>query len=636
MSIREILQTYWGYDAFRPLQEEIIQHVIAGKDTFAMLPTGGGKSLCFQVPGMYFKGMTIVISPLIALMKDQVENLQKRNISATYINSSLSNGEVDRRLQGAMDGKYKFLYLAPERINSQLFELRLPQMPVDLLVVDEAHCISQWGYDFRPSYLEIHRIRQIKPQIPIIALTASAIPAVKKDIVEKLRFQQHKTFEQSFRRENLRYFVVDEENVMLRIVEITKRTMGTGIVYVRTRKATESIAKHLQENGISSLAYHGGMTHSDRDNIQKEWMENRSRVIVATNAFGMGIDKPDVRFVLHYHLPADLESYYQEAGRGGRDGKTAIAIAFRNPADIHELERWVKEKYPTWEQVVTCYAALCEQYQIPNMGDINEKQVFDVQSFAQINQLSTRTLYNVVALLDKEHFLIYEEEKEDYGYIHSLASPQDWVLFQKQNPRFSLLADMILRNMGGAIFHQEVPFLPFVWKSALGWEEKELEKQLQHLVQADMIVYTPPTTLPTIIFLKNSRALSQNAINWSKYTFLQAQALWRYGQIKSYIDNKSACRSEMLQQYFGEKGTKSCEKCDVCIANKKKKPSHKEIKDLRSSLLDFLVENPDTSYRDTLHKATIGTMPQREEMLRYLMDKGEVIADVRGRLRIVG
>lgn len=634
MSIRELLQAYWGYSTFRPLQEEIIQHLLSGKDTLAMLPTGGGKSICFQVPGMFLEGMTIVVSPLIALMKDQVENLQKRNITATYINSSLSNSEVDRRLQGAMDGKYKFLYIAPERIASQVFEQRLPKMNVSLLVVDEAHCISQWGYDFRPSYLEIHRIRQAKPKVPIIALTASAIPAVKEDIAQKLRFQKHKVFEQSFKRDNLRYFVVEEENVMLRIVEIAKRTMGTGIVYVRTRKATESVAQHLQENGISALAYHGGLTHSDRDNIQKEWMENRSRVMVATNAFGMGIDKPDVRFVLHYHLPADLESYYQEAGRGGRDGKTAIAIAFRNPADIHELERWVKEKYPTWEQVQECFEALCEQYQIPNMGDIYEKHIFDIQSFAQAHKLSVRTLYNVVSLLDKELFLQFQEEKEDYGYLHSLATPQDWVVFQQQNPKFSLISDMILRNMGGAIFHQEVPFLPFVWKNALNWEEKELDRQLQHLVRADMISYTPPTQLPTITFLKNRQALTQNALNWQKYVFLQAQALWRYGKLLSYIENTKSCRSEMLQQYFGETNTTACGKCDVCIQHKKSKTSFKEITDMHEFLLDFILKNPEIAYRDALHQANIGTLQQREEMLRMMIDKGTIVADIRGKLKI--
>lgn len=632
--IYQILKKYWNYDAFRPLQAEIVESVTSGKDTLALLPTGGGKSICFQVPGMFFEGLSIVISPLIALMKDQVENLEKVGISATYINSSLSPWQIDMRLQAAMDGKYKFLYIAPERIRSAMFLQRLPQMKVSLLVVDEAHCISQWGYDFRPSYLDINHIRKVCKNIPTIALTASAIPAVRADIIEKLQLKNVQLFEKSFRRENLRYFVLKEENVVGRITEIAKRSAGTGIVYVRTRKMTELIAQTLLENGISAIAYHGGMTHSDRDKIQQQWIHNQYRIIVATNAFGMGIDKPDVRFVLHYQLPADLESYYQEAGRGGRDGKTALAIAFDNAADKLEIQKWVTTKYPTWDEMQSYYDVLCKQFKIPNEGEINVTYNFDIQSFAQQNKLNPRTLLNVISLLHREMFLFFNEEKEDYGYIQSICSPDDWVSFKQKHPKGVLIVDMILRNMGGAIYSREVPFLPQTWATALNWSVEDLEKQLNRLAQLKMIAYTPPTGMPTLSFLKNSQSLAQNAINWGKYIFLQRQATFRLSELMHYIESTDTCRSLLIQQYFGEQSEERCGKCDVCIGRHKTVVEDADFETLQKEIHTFLQKNPETSYRDTLQLVQKGTPAQKEEVLRYLIDKGIVISDKLGRLQV--
>ncbi len=633
-NIHEILKQYWNYDAFRPLQEDIVQSVINGKDTLALLPTGGGKSICFQVPGMYFEGLTIVVSPLIALMKDQVTNLEKVGIAATYINSSLSPWQIDMRLQAAMDGKYKFLYIAPERIRSAMFLQRLPQMKVSLLVVDEAHCISQWGYDFRPSYLDINHIRKICKDIPTIALTASAIPAVRADIIDKLQLKKVAVFEKSFRRENLRYFVLKEENVVGRIIEIAKRSAGTGIVYVRTRKATEIIAQTLVENGISALAYHGGMIHSDRDKIQQQWIQNQHRIIVATNAFGMGIDKPDVRFVLHYQLPADLESYYQEAGRGGRDGKTALAIAFDNGADKLEIQRWVATKYPTWDEMQSCYEALCRHFKIANEGDINVTYNFDIQAFSQENNISPRVLHNVITVLHREMFVFFNEEKEDYGYIQSMCSPDDWINFKQKNPKAILITDMILRNMGGAIYSREVPFLPQTWATALSWELADLEKQLKRLAQLNLIAYTPPTGMPTLTFLKNSQSLTQNSMNWGKYLFLQRQAAFRLKELLHYVENTETCRSILIQQYFGEETAEKCGKCDVCIGRHKTQVNDTDFEILQKEIQLFLTKNPETSYRDTLQLVQKGSPSQKEEVLRYLIDKGIVISDKLTRLKV--
>ena len=629
-SIHEILKQYWGYDVFRPAQEEIIQKVIDGKDTFALLPTGGGKSLCFQIPGLYFGGLTIVISPLIALMKDQVENLEKKGIHATYINSSLPSYEIDRRLQGAMDGKYTFLYLAPERIGSQIFLQRLPAMKVSLIVVDEAHCISQWGYDFRPPYLEIHRLRKIKPNIPIIAVTASATPEVQKDILHHLQLKNPEIFVQSFKRDNLRYFVQEEQNVMKRILEIAKRTTGTGIVYVRTRKAAEAIAGILEEHTLSAAAYHGGLTHSERYRIQEDWIKDRKRIMVATNAFGMGIDKPDVRFVVHYQLSADLENYYQEAGRGGRDGKTALAIAFHNPADLAELARWVKGKYPEWEELELYFKALCNVYNVPNEGNPNVTHTFDIATFCQENNLSPKVLYNVVHLLHQEGFIYYKEEKEDYGYIQSACMPEDWVNFQKNTPSMKLIAEMIMRNLGGAIFQHEVPFLPYVWANALKVTPEYLEQQLLRLVQLKMIFYALPTNTPTLTFLKTRDSLTKNSLNWNKYLFLKQQAETRFEKIKSYITTSDTCRSNMIQRYFGEKDVKPCGKCDVCVSQRRTVESEK----LHNEMLAFIRKSPNILYRDILHTFPKGNIEERKRILRYLLDKGLLESDVKGHVNL--
>lgn len=633
LTIHEILKKYWHYDNFRPLQEDIIKSAINGQDTLALLPTGGGKSLCFQVPGMFLGGMTIVISPLIALMKDQVERLNSIGIAATYLNGGLPNYLIDRRLQEAMDGKYKFLYIAPERISSQMFLQRLTRMNVSLLVVDEAHCISQWGYDFRPSYLTINKIREVKQNIPCIALTASATPEVQEDIIKQLSLQKVKVFAKSFRRDNLRYFVVDEENVMPRILEIAKRTLGTGIIYVRTRKHTEKIADYLLENGISAIAYHGGKTHSDRDKIQQAWIENQQRVIVATNAFGMGIDKPDVRFVVHYELPADLESYYQEAGRGGRDGKTALAIAFRNKIDVAELKRWNEEKYPTWEQVELVYASLCNHFHVPNEGSVDEIHPFLLNILTKELQINARTLHTSVQVLHREGMVFLTEESEDYAYIQISATPESILAFKRNQPKSALLVDMILRNMGGAVYQKEVPFLPHVWAIALDWKVEELDAQLQRLVQLDLITYQAASGTPTIRLLKNRNALSKNGINWQKYVFLRQQSDFRLNKMLEYIGDKSTCRSLMIQRYFGEKDDKNCGKCDVCIGRNKEEVGDKDFANLHQAILAHIQKQP-THYKEVLQNMTVGTPAQREKVLRHLLDKEILVSDMRGNLKV--
>lgn len=628
----EILQTYWGYPAFRPMQEDIIRSVLKQRDTLALLPTGGGKSICFQVPALAREGMAIVISPLIALMKDQVENLVKRDISAAYINSSMEIQEVDHVLQRAMDGAYRLLYVAPERIRSEMFRMRLPKMPVHLLVVDEAHCISQWGYDFRPAYMEIPFIREQKPDIPIIALTASATPQVQQDIQEKLGFKNPAIFRKSFRRDNLRYFVLQEENVTQRILTICKRTLGSGIIYVRTRKRTMALAKYLQDNGLSAAAYHGGLSTSAREKTQQSWIEGETRIIVATNAFGMGIDKPDVRFVLHFNLPFDLESYYQEAGRGGRDGETALAIAFNNPADTAEAARWVKDKYPSWEELRRHYDFLCSHFNIPFQGTVYERKEFDIRTLAQKSGEPLLKLYNSIRLLDREGLLKIEEDEDDYGLIRIKSSPHNILNYKEKYTGEGEILEYALRTLGGELYHYDMRFLPGNWALKLETPLPDLHKRLSQLVQHQMIYYQAPRATPMITFFEPRRRLNQVDLDWSKYEFLRQQSDFRFEQMLAYLNTTEICRSLFIQQYFGEKAHDPCGKCDVCIGRFKTKVSDNDFKTILKEIMRQ-VRNRPLSYRQAVLEIQKGTPAQREKVLRYLLDQKMILVTDDGQLK---
>lgn len=632
-SPREILHRYWGYDSFRPLQEEIIQSILGGRDTLALLPTGGGKSVCFQVPALAGKGMAVVISPLIALMKDQVERLNQMGVAATYVNSSMPAWQIDQKLQGAMDGTYKLLYLAPERITSDIFTLRLPKMDVSMLVVDEAHCISQWGYDFRPAYLEIHRIREIKPQIPIIALTASATPKVQEDIVDKLGMKDAAFFSKSFRRDNLRYFVIEEENIPDRILQIVTKTRGTGIIYARTRRLTEKLASFLKERAIDALAYHGGMKTSERNRVQQEWLEGKSRIMVATNAFGMGIDKPDVRFVIHHNLPFDLESYYQEAGRGGRDGQTALAIAFKSPVDIAEMKRWNEQKYPAWEQLIHHYQQLCNFFNIPNMGDVSEVFPLIMGDIVAATRIPALQLYNSLRLLHQEGILVHNEDHDDFGYIQFISNARDIILYKQQHSKLAGLIDFMLRTLGGESYIQEVRFLPNFWAGKLGMEISSLEQQLALLARHKIIFYQPASAHPTIKFLRPRHQLSKRDLNWEKYQFLKEQNTQRLTHLLNYVYEKKECRSLLIQRYFGENAQTPCGKCDVCIGRNKTSVSDRDYENIQAAIIGYVKEKS-PRYREVIDQVQAGSPAQREKILRYLLDNQIILADPYGVLTI--
>jgi ATP-dependent DNA helicase RecQ len=631
----DVLQQYWGHASFRPLQEDIIQSILSGQDTLALLPTGGGKSVCFQVPGLLLGGLTLVISPLIALMKDQVERLEQMGIAATFINSSLGQGEIDWRLQRAMEGKYAFLYLAPERIRSEMFLARLPRMNVSLLAVDEAHCISQWGYDFRPAYLEISQLRESCPQIPVLALTASATPQVQEDICARLALRSPTRFASSFLRPNLRYFVLEEENAQDRIVDIIRRKPGSGIVYARTRRLAEQISRLLSEAGISAAAYHGGLKTSERSRVQQAWIENRCRVIAATNAFGMGIDKPDVRFVLHYNLPFDLESYYQEAGRGGRDGQEALAVAFHSHADLAELRRWSELRYPQWEQFLAHYQALCNFYQVPSSGPPGDWQPFRIAELAAASGFSAMELYASLRILQNEGWLYLQDEEDDYATVHICVPPQEVLNFKSAHPALAGLTDFLLRQVGGAVYSHPIRFLPSYWAERQKISPEALDSALQRMAAYGLLRYVPALREPQLRFLKPRSLPRRRELNWEKYEFLRKQSERRLAEMIRYTTQNRHCRSRLIQEYFGEKDAQDCGHCDVCMGWHRTEISEAEFARIREALRTRLAQGP-LPYRELLREVRAGAPAQREEVLRFLMDKQVVLASPQGLLRWAG
>lgn len=629
----EVLQQYWGHQAFRPLQEEIISSVLAGQDTLALLPTGGGKSICFQIPGLIAPGLTIVVSPLISLMKDQVQRLNKMGIAATAVTSDLNSFELDQKLQGAMDGVYRFLYLSPERIKSELFRLRLPKMPLSLLAIDEAHCISQWGHDFRPAYRDIAEIRDIHPSVAIIALTASATPVVQEDITSQLGLKNVQRFDKSFARPNLRYFVLEETRVTERVVEIATKVQGTGIVYARTRKATEVLSDLLTKSGIAASPYHGGLTSSQRHHTQEEWQAGGVRVVVATNAFGMGIDKPDVRFVLHFHLPTDLESYYQEAGRGGRDGLTALAIAFFNPAELTTLERWVAQQYPSWKQVSHTYQLLCNEYQITREAPSLDPKLLDIGSLATKTDSKPMSLYRTLQILHKEGLIILSDDRDDYAYLMVHMAPEDMYAYKQRNPSLAKFLDFMLRTLGGEIFGREARFLPYQWQEKLSIQPSEWDQLIARLTNQKVISYKAPRSQPTIRFLQARHTLMREQLNWDKYLGLKQESQKKLAAMLGYAQQQNTCRSKIIQEYFGEKNVLICGVCDVCIGRYKSKVNHGEYSELEASIEHSLRKSPQT-YRDLIRYGKVGTPAQREKVIRYLMDKRRILLTDEGLLSL--
>ena len=588
--IFSILDEYWGYDSFRPLQQEIIESVVEGHDTLALLPTGGGKSLCYQVPALTGEGVCLVISPLIALMKDQVENLKKRGVLAAAIYSGMSNRLIAQTLKNVAYGPYKLLYVSPERLETKLFKEFLPALDLNLIAVDEAHCISQWGYDFRPSYLKIAELREEIPHVPILALTASATPAVQKDICEKLLFKREKVFRQSYERANLSYSVIRADSKIARLADILRKVAGTSIVYCRTRRRTTEISKLLQLQGISAAHYHAGLTQEERHSRQQDWIDNRTRVMVCTNAFGMGIDKPDVRTVVHIDMPDCLENYYQEAGRAGRDGQKAYAVLLANDKDITELEALHLTRYPTFEQIKEVYRALVNFLQIPVHTGEGMRYDFRFDTFTKNFKLqSTEALYGLKAL-ESDGWITFSEKAFMPATLSFTTSKRQLYDFYHHYPQYEELLTTLLRTYEG-IFD----FPAFINEAAIGRllrkEEEEVKKLLTEVRAFHIIQYTPQNDSPQVIFHRNRPTPEDLRFNLAEYNRRKEAFVARVAKMVAYVQT-DRCRSQYINEYFGDAATPPCRICDNCRKPKTTGLTPEEFTAIAASITARLQQAP--------------------------------------------
>jgi len=631
MSIyKDILKKYWGYPDFRPLQEDIIRSVAdEGKDTLGLLPTGGGKSIIFQVPALAKEGVCLVISPLIALMKDQVENLAKRNIPAAAIYTGMSKNEILFNFQKAINNEIKFLYLSPERLMTEAFLTNLPQMNVNLLAIDESHCISQWGYDFRPSYLKIANIRKYIPEVPVLALTATATPEVVEDIQEKLNFKQKNVFRKSFKRDNLVYIVKKTHDKYGRMLKLINAVPGTGIVYARSRKLTEKIALFLQKNKISADFYHAGLSAKEKDQKQDAWKNDRTRIIVATNAFGMGIDKPDVRFVIHIDLPDSLEAYFQEAGRGGRDLKDAYAFLLYDDEDITNLRNSLKRSFPEKETIAKVYQAMCSFLNVPYETGQSRSFDFVFTKFVEQYNLPVLETYNSLKFIQNEGLIEYTEEITEKSKLHFIASKDVIYKFQVENPKYDSFIKFLLRTYGG-LFSDYVNINEYKLASKARVAPKVIFEYLSKLHKHQIVDYIPQKQTPYITFLQDRQKAEQFRLSPETYDWLKETYQKKIEAVIKYVTTTDQCRSSLLLEYFGEFQTEACGRCDYC--KKKEKVNEKIREQLRHQIIEVLMKEQMTT-QQLLEK-----FPDKQEdvseCLKILLDNDTLILDSERKLRL--
>lgn len=559
MKAIEVLQQFWGHKSFRPLQAEIVESVLSGKDTLALLPTGGGKSVCFQVPGILLGGVTLVISPLIALMRDQVDNLNQRHIPAAMLNSSQSVQEHNQILGQALSGKIRFLYCSPERLRSEAFYQWLKKLPVSLLAIDEAHCISQWGYDFRPAYLEIAAVREMLPSVPCIALTASATPEVISDISIKTRLKQPQIFKGSFHRSNLRYFVLNENAREEKMLEVIRKIGGSGIVYARSRKGTVMLAEVLSRAGISAQAYHAGLNPATRNQIQQDWIEGKVQAIAATNAFGMGIDKPDVRWVVHLSPPPDMESYYQEAGRGGRDGKTAFAVLITNSGVHEKLLTQSITALPGWEEVQKVCGFIWGQMRIT----ANRALYFNALEAGRACGVSVLMVKKILSLLEREDYIKIQEADPEHGQIRFKVNPEDF-RYAMDHRKDGDVFEMLLRELGGAAFRDYLDADLRKWAQKRNLALPVLIESLNAVHRSGFIDFSWSGELPIVFVQRDIPPHAPEEMHWKAHLNLQAKAAERMRFMVEYAQETKVCRTQLICQYFGESDLKPCGVCDIC------------------------------------------------------------------------
>lgn len=564
-NIHEILKNYWGYDSFRPLQEDIINAILAGTDTLALLPTGGGKSICFQVPALASKGICIVVSPLVALMRDQVENLTKKGIKAYYLHAAMTKREIDIALDNCVYSDIKFLYISPERLKTDIFIERYKKMKVAFVAIDEAHCISEWGYDFRPPYLEIAELRAIKPEIPFLALTASATLQVQDDIKEKLAFEKtEKTFRKSFNRPNLVYAISHTDDKYAGMLYALKKAPGTAIIYARNRRQTKELSDWLNHENISATFYHAGLSPKVKDVRQTDWLNNKVRVMVATNAFGMGIDKPDVRLVLHAGIPESLEAYYQEAGRAGRDGKKAFAVSLLNEADLVQLERNFEIQFPEIKATINTYHALGNFFQIPIERGFGQAFDFDIVAFCKVYNQKPMDVLVHLKLLQQAGYLELNESVFEKSRVTVLMPYENLYKFMVSNKRLEPILKTLLRLHGG-LFDNYVKISEAKMGQALKTEPAEIAKRLLELHKLKIIDYVHYSGKPKIVYTLPRHDKSHVMLNHEFIAQRKKVLKQKLESIKQYANADQRCRGNIILEYFNEQPLTDCGHCDFCL-----------------------------------------------------------------------
>ena len=628
-----ILKHYWKHSQFRPLQEDIIHSVLDGHDTLAILPTGGGKSVCFQIPALLREGLCVVITPLIALMKDQVEQLKKREILAVAIHSGMSRREIDILLDNAIYGKIKFLYVSPERLQTEIFIERYKQMKVGLIAVDEAHCISQWGYDFRPPYLQIASLREIKPTVPVIALTATATTLVREDIIEKLAFRKPAgLFQKSFARENLSFVVRQTENKDKKLLEILQKVKGSAIIYVRSRKATQELAAWLNKKNIKSSFYHAGLSFDDRTKRQDEWISSETRVIVATNAFGMGIDKPDVRIVIHIDLPENLESYYQEAGRAGRDGHRSYVVILYQDADAINLKLKTEQSQPSIELLKQVYQSLANFYQLAVGSGEGESFDFEMHDFADRFHFTPVEVYNSLKKLEEEGIVQFNESYYSPSTLHILIDHTKLYEFQVANARFDGILKMLLRLYGGELFSGFVKIAEGYLASSLKISREEIVALLLHLHQLNIVLYMAAKDKPQVTFILPRQDAEKLPVDIKRLKSRRELAMSKMQAMVSFVQSNHRCRMQLVQDYFNETSYQTCGICDVCV-DKRKTENLRSFEDLKIEIFSMLKKKP-----VTVEELEYQLSPKDHELfvdvVREMVDEGVLEYDKIWKLKV--
>lgn len=613
------------------MQEEIIQAVLEGKDVLALLPTGGGKSICFQVPALLQDGLCIVVTPLIALMKDQVEQLKKREIVAVAIHSGMSRYAIDVLLNNCIYGQVKFLYVSPERLQTEIFRERLKQMKISLIAVDEAHCISQWGYDFRPPYLKIAALREVHPHTPVVALTATATRQVRDDIMEKLLFRNSSTvFQKSFARENISFVVRKTEHKEKKLVEILQKVNGSAIVYVRSRKVTQEIAGILVKRGIHSLYYHAGLTFDERASRQDDWIQNKARVMVATNAFGMGIDKPDVRLVVHLDLPENIESYYQEAGRAGRDGLRSYAVVLYQDADVTNLQLKVEQSQPSIEYLKSIYQGLANYYQLALGSSEGESYNFDLQDFAERFQFHPIEVYGGLKKLEEEGLIQFNESYYSPSQVHIITDHSRLYEFQVAHARYDAIIKMLLRLYGGEMFSGFVRISEAYLAKAMKTSQKEIISVLQQLAERSILVYEPSKDKPQVTFVLPRQDAAQLPVNRIRLEERKALLLAKMKAMIDYVISSHRCRMQMMQAYFDEDTDDTCGICDSCVEKRKQDNMH-DFEEIREEIITILARQ-----MLTVEQLEERIAPRHHELfvdvVREMVDEAILVYDVNWRL----